>query len=136
MLNKKNNIQDRNDDTTKNWSVGRLGAFNSRWGALLVPLIFGYPIFVGFDSPIAIKTLALLSIWWFVLAIFWILPVFSYFDAERNWISNYRKSKAPCLKKQAVTVGFYFVYWPILTPKEILFWCIFSIVIIIYFISD
>lgn len=135
MLGKTGNNQDKNDECEKNWRVGGHDAFNSRWLAIFVLLLFGYLIFVALDISIALKILALLFVWWFVLAAFWVLPIFSYFDAEKWWIVNFRTNKINCIQKQMVSMGFYVVYWPIFIPKELFFWAFVLIVIACYFIE-
>ena len=134
MLGKAGNNQEKNDRREKSWRVGG-GAFNSRWLAIFVPILFGYLIFVALDVSIVLKIIAVLFVWWFMLVVFWVLPIFSYFDAEKEWIVNFKTNKATCIKRQMVSMGFYIIYWPIFIPKELFFWVFVLIVVAFYFIE-
>lgn len=128
----KNDLQNDQENNEEKWRVGRPGVFNSLWGAVLVPVVFGYAVFSKLDTSFGIKIVALIAIWWLILLVFWVLPIFSYFDAEKKWISHYKLSAVTTTEKLFVSSGFYFFYWPIYVPKEIVFWCSCVIVAIYY----
>ncbi len=128
----KNGLQNDQENKEEKWRVGRPGTFNSLWGVVLVPAVFGYAVFFKLDTFIGIKIVALIAIWWLVLLVFWVLPIFSYFDAEKKWIAQYKQSATTSAEKFLVSSGFYFFYWPIYVPKEVVFWCVCVLAAIYY----